>query len=208
MNALELTNAVLLEMKSVPTVSLSTVVGDQKLALAWVNRAIQDIATKPVQWKFSRVRGKSFALSPGKEEYTAAEMYIGDLDTFDLDSFSIGTKRLTQTQYEIIKDKTAVGSPLLVCSPESNVVRFSPIPKEEKTITFDYFRTHPVLTSSLETPLIPAKYHYLIVCFALMHYAAFDDAPEIDISKTMGAARMYKQMFNEQAIVRERGAIL
>lgn len=201
MNALQLTNKVLEMMKSTQALTLAVISGDQVRALGWVNLAIEDICMKPVIWRFLRVRNITKNTVVGQQEYSATDLALSNLRKFDLNSFAIDNKRLSNCDYDDLRYADRTGEPVAVSSPEPTSIYFSHEPDSIVAFTFDYFRTHPALALDADTPLIPEAYHSLIVDFALMHYAQFDDAPEIFTASAMNGARMYKQLYREQAIV-------
>lgn len=208
MTLIELCTEVLKWAKISGTITdTETATGDHARCVSWVNMAINDIVSKPVQWKFMRVRGFEFNTSIGKREYSSALLNI-DVDRYDYYSFRVSGRKLPYINYEDIlhlDDRT--GDPAAVSFPESDVVYFSSIPVSEQTITCDYFKNHPTLSASTDTPLIPSKYDQLIIAYALKHYASFDDANEVWYSKSEEAERLYKELYRQHAIVMTGSAL-
>lgn len=51
-----------------------------------------------------------------------------------------------------------------------------PVPQAEYTITFDYLREPQILAEDEDVPILPLRYHDVIVYRALLKYAGFDEA--------------------------------
>lgn len=203
MTLIELCKEVLAWAKISGTITdTETATGDHALSVSWVNSAINDIISKPVSWKFMRVRGFEFNTSIGKRDYSAEFLNI-DVDKFDIYSFRRDNIKIGYIKYEDIQHlDDRVDNPTAVSFPESDTIWFDSTPVSEQTITCDYFKNHPRLTKSTDKSFIPEKYDQLIIAYALKHYASFDDASEVWASKSEEAERLYKELYRQQAIVR------
>ena len=218
MNKLELCQEVL--SRTGQSGTMTTTVGQRGMFRRisnWVREAYMDIQRMPIPWRWMRVRDVTGNLSPNKETYTAVELGLPNLRSFDLDSFSIhaisdapdtaspmdGTKPwdTINTTYAV---SMAPGTPRFVLAPEHTTLHVYPVPNDMYVIHFDYFKRPQVLAADTDVPEMPDYFHDLIVLMALKRYAAFDDAPEIMEDFQLQYPPLFRELYREQAIIKRK----
>jgi len=218
MNKLELCQEVL--SRTGQSGTMTTTVGQRGMfrrISTWVREAYLDIQRMPIDWRWLRVRGATGNLSPDKEAYSATELGLTRLRSFDLDSFSIhhvdadpdtaapmdGSK-----PWDSISNKYAVsrvkGQPRFVLAPEHTGLLVYPVPNDMYIIHFDYFKRPQILAADVDVPEMPDYFHDLIILQALRRYASFDDAPEILEDFQMQYPPLFRELYREQAIIRRK----
>lgn len=210
MDYLALCNEVKKECHQVADVEMTSV-ENQRGVLAritkWVNVAYREILNRHEDWKFLYVRDVSFNLSKGKREYSTTYLSLADVRLWDLRYPNIyetekgksDESRLVYIPYDEWVDGYSMGEQvearpqLVMVYPDNNALGFHSIPDAEYTVTLGYWKDPPDLVDINDEPVIPARYHDIIVQLALMKYAKWDDAPEIYLTANIE----YKRLIGE-----------
>lgn len=169
-----------------PATMPSTTTGQTGEALRfveWIQRANLDIQGMYSNWKFLWTE-HSFSTVSGTRDYTSSapsgQTTPSDLGEWDRKRFYIGTDPLTCYEYEEWDvEQTASGKPWAVIVMPNNDLRLYPNPDAVYSITADYYKTPQSLSGNSDTGTIPAKFHDLIVYFAITKYAYFEAAREV-----------------------------
>lgn len=161
--------------------------GEYLRLVNWIIQAWKEIQLLRSDWRFMWARG-SFNTSAGNADYTQGAIGIS-ADRFDLGSFVLtdgaGVKRrLIHLPYQTWKlwyDTATLTNnvPTHVTDMPDESIRLTVPPDAIYPVSFDYYRQPQALAANDDTPLMPARFHLLIVYKAMMYYAGYESAPEV-----------------------------
>ena len=175
MTFLQLINSVLREINEVEITTVSSTRGIQTATKDFINKAIRDIINSEVEWPFT-VQSDTFTTTDGTAEYSRES----DTKTIDYDSFTVkesastSEKTLQYLSYEEYlelyneADTNPTGDsealPTFVYQTPDLKIGLSPVPdKSTYTVAYYYYKTHTDLSSDSDTPIIPDRFHDVIV---------------------------------------------
>jgi len=175
MNYLELINAVLREVNEVELTTLASARGIQASVRDFINKSQRDIINSEVEWPFTVTAG-TITTTAGTAEYTKP----ATAKTIDFDSFTVqesattSEKKLKYISFEEYIEKLnesdtdpAGGSQALpqyvYLTPDENI-GLSPVPDlSTYTVRYYFYATHTDMTLATDTPVIPERFHDVIV---------------------------------------------
>jgi len=168
-------------------------VGQSAKIVTWINDAWADLQTARTDWKFMWSQFE-FDTTADKRDYSEGDVSISDLETWDLGSFLLYETALGQTDQNAIDFITYRDfRPEIVPRMETRdserpyqftllpdkQIRFDPAPDKIYTINGDYKRDLQTFAANTDTPTgLPARFHKMIVWYALAKYALHENAPE------------------------------
>jgi hypothetical protein len=211
MNYLTICNEVLTETNVTGT-ALTSVAGQSGVpgrVVRWVNQEYLAIC-RMEPWSFLYVSDHDFTATIGKRSYNATELGITDLDYWDITkakSYPV-VEGITQEvplvpiKYAVFQEVLDVGEqsegpPESIWNyPDSVSVGLDPIPDASYHITLPYWKQAVALSANGSTPVIPEKYHDIIIFKALMRYATWDDAPGLYTSARADYIRLLDEMYD------------
>lgn len=175
MNYLDLINAVLREVNEVELTTLASARGIQSSISDFINKSQRDIINSEVEWPFTVTSG-SITTTAGTAEYTKPVT----AKTIDFDSFTVqesvttAEKKLKYISFEEYIEKLneadtdpAGGSqalPQYVYLTPDEKIGLSPVPDlSTYTVRYYYYATHTDMTLATDTPVIPERFHDVIV---------------------------------------------
>jgi hypothetical protein len=183
----------------------ATVTGQTGMALRMVNyiaRAYEEVQESNRSWFFRRA-DFSFPTIAGLSNYTPAAVSLNDLSDwhYDPDYNRISGIRayLTVTDetdlvylawddfkatYRFGSSRAQTGKPIAFSIKPDMSMEFWPIPDAVYTVNGEYIKSAASFTANDDVPVFN-EFHMIIVHKALMHYGAFEGAPEI-FSKAQG----------------------
>jgi len=176
MDFLAITNKVLRSLNEVEltTANFANSRGIQTAVKDFVNRSINDIYTSELEWPFLHADGTVTTVA-GTAEYALVSGYKSvDVDTVYLIESSTDVKvipyipytQFTQKFRERDLDPTTTDNrakPEYVYLTQDDKIGFTPIPDKEYTIYYEYWQAHTDLSSSTDTPALPARYADTVV---------------------------------------------
>lgn len=144
----------------------------------WVNDSYQEICDLD-NWPF--LRATAIGTSP---------LTINDLRS--VDSVGIGdggAYQLTMVAHSEARasgalSSSSTGSPWGWMLDAQGRVQGVPLGTEQLTV--DYYRVPPQLVAGSDTPLMPARFHYAIVDFAVARAMQDDESPEWQVARSAG----------------------
>jgi len=181
----------------VPGVGPITVVdqtGEMRRLVDWYAQALIEIQLEEIYWNFLR---KSLSFDTVAEQNTYevdTDVGLSDFATYRDGSFRIylksGTRGdeifLTQYNYDNFRDIYLYGTQLtsysrpttIAHTPDDSLVLGLP-PDDVYTVIGEYYRTPVEVTLDDDVPVLPARFHMLIVYSAMMSYGMFEAAGEV-----------------------------
>lgn len=189
-----------------PTTTVSQL-GEMKSVVDWCLSAYEDIQNLHTDWAFlctdltfSTVANTSTYSAPtvGAPEYGE---WIQDSFRSYLTSGGVGGEQYMRWMswpefrdtYLIGSTRVTTGQPLYIAQkPDTSLVVW-PTPNAVYTINGEYYKRAQTMKVDADIPIIPAKYHMIIVWRALMFYAGQANAPEM---YAVGE-REYKRLLNQ-----------
>lgn len=195
MNFLQLAQAVMREGGvSGSLVTVSNQRGEAERIVRWVAQSYQEICLEEaMNWNFLRKR-VAVQLTPGTGEYLAADLGISDLAQWDVNTMRVALNAnlsdetfLSDMRWNEFRDfwlfstRRDVLSRPLNCSiaPDGIAIAIGPKPDAAYWLNLEYIKQPAELLSDNDIPVIPARFHMLIVWRALRHYGMFESAPEV-----------------------------
>lgn len=194
MNFLQLVQAAMREGGvSGTVVTVSNQRGEAERFVRWVAQSYQEICLEePLRWDF--LRGRLIVpLTPGQGVYSAADLGISDFAQWDIQTMRIA---LQPNMY----DETFLGAmawrefydfwmfssrrdmrarPINVSIGQDLSLHIGPVPDSAYNLAFEYEKKPAELEADEDVPLLPSRFHMLIVWRALRHYGMFESAPEV-----------------------------
>lgn len=166
--------------------------GEAARYVEWIKRANHQIQSRWANWKF-HWRQISLVADPAQQYIEVAELPD---DMASVDSARIGGRVLAIDEYEtshINPDSSATGTPTTLTRMPDGRLRLFPIPQAAETLVIDYYRTPQTLAANDDVPLLPERFHDVIVYWALGEYALYESAPEmLEQARTYLAERLPK----------------
>ena len=214
MNLLQLVNQARVECGvSGPTLSTAQNLSGEALRIAaWVKQAWIDIQTSKEDWLFMR-ESFSFNTTAQVWEYSATDAGLTDFGNWKRDSFRCSTVGFDHKDeqlmnfmewttyrnlYQYANMRQTYARPVVVSIMPNKDLAFGAIPNLAYVIDGEYY-TQPVdLVDDTDVPLIPARYHMMIVYRAMMYYGGYESAPEVLSRGDFEFRRQYSRMEIDQ----------
>ena len=148
--------------------------GIQTAVKEFINRSINDIYTAELEWPFLHTDGTITTVA-GTAEYALVSGFKSvDVDTVYLIETSTDVKELPFIPYDQFTnqfrerdlDHTTTDTrakPEYCYLTQDDKIGFTPIPDKAYTVYYEYWATHTDLSSSTDTPVLPTRYHDVIV---------------------------------------------
>lgn len=197
MNFLSLTNRLKTEAGVIgsPLASLVSPVAEVQRLSNWIQAAWIDIQEAHDDWFFLR-NAITFSTVAQQQTYSEAQagLAIGRLGNWKRDSFriynpSIGVSNemiMPFIDYDTFRDQFQYGSmrttytrpTVLSIDPQRNMV-LGAIPDAVYTVNGEYYAAPSDLLVDADVPVLPTRYHMLIVYRAMVHYGLYESASEV-----------------------------
>lgn len=161
--------------------------------VAWIDAAWMDIQSAHQDWQWLRA-SCSFATVEGRSTYTAAQCGVTDLGMWVRDSFRVYNTTAGinseiplgfidyedwRNTYLLGANRSTYSQPREITIAPDKSLGFGPITAAGHTILGDYYRAPSEMAADADTPALPSQFHLAIVYRAMMHYGAFEAAPEV-----------------------------
>ena len=186
--------------------------GEYKKIVDWILSAYEDIQNLHSEWDFLRT-DLTFQTISGTNNYTKAAISADEYGEWVDESFrsyltsggSTGEQFMAWLDWTDFRDSYVFGSNrdqvgiprYLTRKPDTSLVIF-PTPDGEYTINGEYFKRAQTMTANADEPLIPSKYHMIIVWRALMYYGGQSNAPELYAIGTNEYKRLLHKLESSQ----------
>lgn len=155
--------------------------GQMAQVVEWVNRAYREVLNSRKNWRFL-YKNLQFSTLAGLQAYLPTGVGYSDIDEWVLFSLRVATSpaheiALIPMDWELFRDAYQLGSlrsqtgiPVFVTIDPANALQFFPTPNDAYTIKGEYLCLPPDLAADTDIPVLPEKFHRLIVYKALMYY--------------------------------------
>lgn len=189
-----------------PTTSLAQV-GEMGKVVDWIDTAYADIQNLHADWDFLRT-DLTFPTISGTNTYAKTAIAADEMGEWIQTSFrsyltSTGVNGETLMSFVTWPDfrdayvfgavRSTTGVPIFISQKPDTSLILWPTPNAIYTINGEYFKRPQAMTADLDIPLIPVKYHMIIVWRALMFYAGQANAPEL----YQVGQREYRRLLNQ-----------
>jgi len=214
MNLLQLVNQARVECGvSGPALSTAQNLSGESLRMAaWVKQAWIDIQTSKEDWLFMR-NSFFFSTTSNVWQYSATAAGLSDFGNWKRDSFRCSTVGFDHKDeqlmnfmewttyrnlYQYANMRQTYARPVVVSIMPNKDLAFGAIPNLAYVIDGEYY-TQPVdLVADTDVPLIPSRYHMMIVYRAMMYYGGYESAPEVLSRGDFEYRRQYSRMEIDQ----------
>ncbi len=159
----------------------------------WIQTAYTDIQNLHAEWNFLRT-DLAFQTVASDNTYPISDISATEYGEWIPESFRsyrtssgvTGEQFMEWLDWPDFRDKyvigtnrTLEGNPRYIAQkPDTSLIVF-PTPDAAYTINGEYFKRAQVMSANDDEPLIPTKFHMIIVWRALMFYAGYTSAPEL-----------------------------
>jgi hypothetical protein len=220
MNFLQLVNRARSE-SGVSGGDLTTLTGlttlESKRFYNWVQQAWIEIQAAREDWIFLR-KNLQFTCTALTGDYdpTVSPMSLADFANFKVDSFRCSTVGSSLFDEQIMnfqpwdryRDlylfgpmRTNYMRPVVLSVTPAKHLALGAIPDVPYVITGEYFAQPITLSADTDAPAIPNRFHMLIVYDAMLQYAAFESAPEVEARAQKGRNKLWAELLREQTPV-------
>lgn len=180
--------------------------GEAKRFVDWVASSYQEIQERRDNWLFLRGDAQ-FNTTIGQRDYTPVQAGVTDFARWRIDTFrnwrvSSGVTSetfMTDMDYPYFRDRymfasfrTEDGQPIAVSQSPDKKLLLGPIPDDVYTVVGEYMKVPHVMVNDTDEPVIPSRFHMLIVYRAMMHYGMFESASEV----VQRGNAMYREMLH------------
>ena len=185
-------------------------VGELERLRMWVRDAWTEIQNRQ-RWLFLFVEStcpvplNASILNPS--EYAAGEVAEWIASSFriaDDGQPRFNSTELTYVDYPIWRDNegfnlSTPGIPTaFTIHPNTEAIHLAPASNAPRELFYDYWRTPQVLTEDGDVPIMPARYHKLIVYWALRKYGLHESAPEVIARVNTELGGVYQSLLRDQ----------
>jgi len=172
-------------------VQFDTIAGQQSYSPFTTNFTVPNAPTGLTdfgRWKISAAQEQSSFRLYLKSAGLFNETYLdASLDyTQFRDYYLFGARRTTQAR------------PISICIDPQKSLMFGLIPNDVYTVMGKYYQAPQQLALDADVPAMPARFHMLIVWYALEHYAYFEAAPEVLARAQKYGSRMMSALEEDQ----------
>jgi hypothetical protein len=214
MTFLELVNQTRIEcgVSGPPLAAVTGQTGESNRIVSWVRQAWIDIQTSKDDWLFLR-KPFSFNTVAQQWQYTDTDAGLADFGSWKVDSFrcsSVGQNYADEqllnymdwttyrNLYQYGNMRQTYARPVVVSVTPEKDLAFGSIPDAAYVIDGEYYCQPVALTLATDTPVIPTRYHMMVVYRAMMYYAGYEAAPEVMARGEAEYRRQYSRMEIEQ----------
>ena len=166
--------------------------GDLKRIVEWVNQAYLDIQNKWQDWRWLWTEGQQ-ATTADVADYAPP----ADLAVYSEDTLRIGDESLCYVTFQHYRrdreryDEMTPGRPWSFTILPNRSLRLFPTPDAAYNVDYEYFRAPVPLVENADEPLMPARYHEVIIHRARVYWAAFENAPsELQVADALFSEAM------------------
>ena len=205
--------------------TLSNQVVEINRLAGWVNQAWVDIQEIHDDWFFLR-QSFSFSTIAGQQSYTPTQAGIAvspglgvwKRDSMRIYSTSVGVSNemmMPCIGYDQFRDLWQYGAmrttqtrpTVFAIDPQFNLL-LGAVPDAVYTVNGEYFQAPSTLSADSDVPVMPARWHNLIVYRAMQHYGLFEAAPEVLQRGQIEFSKMLSRLQAQQLPVMTFGASL
>ncbi|MEO6158588.1 MAG: hypothetical protein ABIQ39_13285 [Ilumatobacteraceae bacterium] len=180
-------------------------------AKKWIQDAWTDIQMAHIDWRFMFVESthtvpiNASVIEP--TEFMAGQVAEWKVNTFRIAEAGQGRKDsqpLTYLDYFYKRDHdgldiTHPGKPgSFTIHPTTEAIHIAPASDTARILFYDYWRTPQVLEDDDHVPIIPPRYHPLIVFWALKTYGFHEAAPEAILKADASVRRLFSALEIDQ----------
>ena len=193
MNFVELVEDLRIEcgVSGSPLITVQNLNGELARLRKWILDAWNMIQLKHQDWTFLR-SNFTFQTTANKQSYTPTEAGVPTLDLWQQDSFwmyqtsrgitdqmPLGAMPWEHFRRMYVMGVQAPMRPMAFAVAPDKSLWLGSTPDAAYTITGEYWRDPQALALDADVPLMPAKYHKLIVLEAMKKYAGYEAAAEV-----------------------------
>lgn len=175
--------------------SVTSQTGENRLYVDWINQAWTEIQNLRVDWDYHWSQ-MSITLTSGQSTGTLP----ADFRTLKDGTLYIGIYPVSIITWDQMSDLRSQGlntnRPTSVAIAPDGTLYLNATCDQNYTLTGEYFILPQSLTSNVDIPLLPSRFHMMIVYKAMMYYASYENAPEVG---AMGNLQ-YQQMLSDTGI--------
>ena len=169
---------------AIPTTTVGQT-GEVSRLLVYIAQAYNEIQTQSFKWRFMWARGEFETVADTKDyNPTSTSMDESDPDSWTIFKTSDGESTEVELEFKRWLDfredygvgtVTASAPHTVTIMPNKNI-RLYPTPDTAYKVQFDYYQAVDTLSGDTDTPILPAKFHDLIVYDAVTKYGKYEEA--------------------------------
>ncbi len=176
-------------LSGVGPASVLSQTGEMKRVVDWVTAAYQDIQDLHATWRFLR-EDFSFSTIASVQDYTPAAVSLTDFASWVKEDIRIYESVSDESQLEYYpwlifrksfyfgSNRTVTGRSTVVTVRPDNTLTLWQIPSSIYTVNGEYYKSAQEMSGNADVPVLPSRFHMMIVWKALMHYGAYAGADE------------------------------
>lgn len=193
-----------------PVVSVQNLSGELLRLKNWIGDAWQAIQLKHQDWTFLR-SDFSFVTTANKQSYTPTDVGIPTLDAYNQKSVWMYRNAagladqmpLGRMEWEHFRDMYIRGvqnpmRPIAFTVNPDKSLWLGATPDDVYTVSGECWIEPVVMAADTDTPVMPAKFHKLVVLEAMKKYAGYEAANEVMSRAVTESARFWTQLELQQ----------
>ena len=196
---------------AIPTTTVSQT-GENARILVYIAQAYNEIQTQPHQWRFMWDRGE-FETTADTKDYDPTSTVVDEIDPDSWSIFKTADGESTEVELDYMQwpefrrcygvGTVTADYPHTVTLLPDKSIRLYPTPDAAYKVQFDYYRTVDTLSGDTDTPILPSKYHELIVYDALVKYGKYEESQFIMVSNTADYEALRLDMLWKETVEEE-----
>jgi len=177
--------------------SVTSQTGESKQVVDGIRQAWIEIQNSAQGWRF--LRSEASLSATGRTVSLPADFA---LPIALILNDGIGMRELRYMSYESFKEMYrlttfADGVPTAFTTFNGNII-FNATPLSDYPLTLEYYQSPQVLIENTDVPLLPERFHMLIVYKAMREYGFYENAQEVIARAETGYQSMINALYNDQ----------
>ena len=200
---------------AVPTTTLGQS-GEVARLLVYIAQAYNEIQTQPYKFRFMWARGE-FETTASTKDYDPSTTPIDEVDPDSWTIFKTSDGESTEVELDFMRwvdfranygvGTVTAGDPSVVTIMPNKNIRLYPTPDDAFKVQFDYYRTVDTLSGDTDEPILPSKYHDLIVYDAVTKYGKYEESQIVMVTNAADYEALRNDMLWTEIVEEEFPAV-
>lgn len=186
--------------------------GEYAILLKYIAKAYNEIQTSRDNWRFLWNRTE-FDTTIDDSDYDTGTTGLTDFDRIKEEGITIYEKAVGVSDeneifflpYKDWRSSYEVGEqdserPTVLTLLPDNTIRLNPPPDKVYTVELEYYTSNDTMTADADVPVLPSKFHDLILYLALEKHSKFNESSYGQASNMADYEKLFNQMLFEELV--------